>query len=477
MNAPVPSPAAHTDARRWLGRATPEAEAGFCARQGAALARIAALEQFYAEHDCRMARLHRLASTVVVLHRFPGLSPAFDRIGALIQPVDADGPRGARWQAYARACTAGRALEVRDELWIAAHAEDLRVVRAEGLEAAFEAETVVDPAAWRLMRRHLTYTLGARTRDDDALSGAIALETAMAAAMSTSVARMLQDGGATVLRTVWLGLRSIRERSPPAPGLPSYRTVTRWLIASAWASLTTVGVWRRGQRELGRGAAAPGEGWPMLEQVLGDRVREVHPAVVAFYSDPARYDVQCTLDLYTTPAAFWSRLLTLTVGQGLYEAGSGVFSARIRTYRREDGSMHFVREIDTGRALRVFDSDFVVRDHQGVPTLFEHFPDEHIDVQLEVTPLGPGLGVSVRGVDVYWRGLRLPSSGLEIEFRSSVEAGALHVEGQLSMRPRTALGRFLAWRMLRRPEKLGTIRYVAVPRVAGPEDGPWPFLA
>jgi hypothetical protein len=85
--------------------------------------------------------------------------------------------------------------------------------------------------------------------------------------------------------------------------------------------------------------------------------------------------------------------------------------------------------------------------------------------------------VSVRGVDVYWRGLRLPSSGLEIEFRSSAEAGALHVEGQLSMRPRTALGRFFAWRVLRRPEKLGTIRYVAVPRVAGPEDGPWPFLA
>jgi hypothetical protein len=128
----------------------------------------------------------------------------------------------------------------------------------------------------------------------------------------------------------------------------------------------------------------------------------------------------------------------------------------------------------------VFDSDFLVREHRGVPTLFERFPQANLEYELIVTPLGPGCGVSIRGRDLYWRGLRLPSTGLEVEFRSMVEetpeGAVVRLEGLLAQRPRTAFGRFLAYRVLRRPERLGCIRYVATPRQPA-TDEPWPFLA
>lgn len=263
------------------------------------------------------------------------------------------------------------------------------------------------------------------------------------------------------------------------PGLPSYRRVALDVARFTILALATVGVWRKGQREVTRGEADATHQWPILAQTLGDRVAEVHPLVVAFYGNPAHYDVRCQLELHTAPARFWSWLLTLVAGQGLYETGA--HRARIRTYRRSDGSMHFVREVDTGHALRVFDSDFLVREHRGGPVLFERFSGEHLEYELIVTPLGPGLGVSIRGRDLYWRGLRLPSIGLEVEFRSAVEerdeGAELHLEGVLALRPRTAVGRFFARRVLRRPEVLGCIRYVAVPRPTTAEDRECPFLS
>lgn len=481
---PDPSPAALAEARTSLGQADPAALRGFAARQRAALARLGALEAFYASHKCRMARLHGLASAVVVLHRFQGASAVFERIGALIHPLTDDGaPRGPRWEAYARACRLGRAIEVRDELWIAAHAADLAAVRSEGLEAAFEAEAARHPGhpAWRGMRRHLAFTLGSQRLDDPALAGEIALETAMADAMGRSVRRMLRDGGATFLRTVVLGARALVAGGALAAGLPSYRRAAWLVLRGALASIVLVQVWAKGMREARRGDASATFEWPLLAQTLGDRVAEVHPLVVAFYTNPAHYDLECALELHTAPALFWSWLLTLVAGQGLYEAAPRPHAARIRTYRRADGSMHFVREIDTGRALRVFDSDFLVRDHRGAPTLFERFPGISLEYELVVTPLGPGQGVSIRGRDLYWRGLRLPSTGLEVEFRSAVETTpdgeVLRLDGDLALRPRTALGRFLAYRVLRRPERLARIRYTAVPRAPAAGDPAWPFLA
>lgn len=472
------------DARAHLGDATDEEVRAFAQRQGSAVARYAALERFYQSNPCRMSVLHCLGGAVSVLSRFPGTSTAFERIGMLLHPLDAEGrPRGARWEVYARACELGRALEVRDELWIAAHVADLQEVRREGLEGAFEreAERRPDLAVWKLMKLHFSFTLATRQLDESAVVGEIALETAMSDAMSRSVTRMLRDGGWTFARTFVLGLVAFFSWAAVRPGMPSYRRVALRVVRHAVSALTLVGVWRKGLHEASRGASGAKLHWPILAQTLGDRVRDVHPLVIGFYDNPARYDVRCSLELYTKPARFWSWMLTAIAGQGLYEAGTRTHDARIRTYRRTDGSMHFVREIDTGRALRVFDSDFLVRDHRGTPTLFERFSDANLEYELVVTPLGPGLGVSIRGRDLYWRGLRIPTGGLEVEFQSSVEETAdgavLHLEGILAQRPRSALGRFLIHRVLRRPERLGCIRYVAVSQVATSSDHAWPFLA
>jgi hypothetical protein len=59
--------------------------------------------------------------------------------------------------------------------------------------------------------------------------------------------------------------------------------------------------------------------------------------------------------------------------------------------------------------------------------------------------------------------------GLRVEFRSRVVAdaagdGALAIEGDLRMEPRTRLGRLLAHGLLRRPRDVGRIRYDVRPR-------------
>ncbi|HZS98835.1 MAG TPA: hypothetical protein VFA40_18770, partial [Terriglobales bacterium] len=132
-----------------------------------------------------------------------------------------------------------------------------------------------------------------------------------------------------------------------------------------------------------------------------------------------------------------------------------------------DGSMHFLRELYMGETLRVFDSDFIVKNVNGVPTLFEVFVDKHLEVEMSVTPLPEG-GLSIRAKNFYYRGTRLPCPGLQVEFQSHVVkddsmGDMLSIEGRLLMQPDTGWGYFLMCRLLRRPEVLGTIRYVARP--------------
>ena len=132
--------------------------------------------------------------------------------------------------------------------------------------------------------------------------------------------------------------------------------------------------------------------------------------------------------------------------------------------------MHFLRELYTGETLRVFDSDFVVKTVNGVPTLFEVFVDKHIEVEMSVTPLPQG-GLSIRGTNFYYRRTRMPCPGLRVEFQSHVlkdesSRDVLNIEGRLLMQPATGWGRLLMCRLLRRPEVLGTIRYVARPLAA-----------
>jgi hypothetical protein len=136
-------------------------------------------------------------------------------------------------------------------------------------------------------------------------------------------------------------------------------------------------------------------------------------------------------------------------------------------FARDDGSMHFVRELYPHGTLRVFDSDFVVRNVGDRPTLFEVFVEDRIDVQMAVEPLEKG-GLSIKGTQIFFRGIRVPDLGLEVEFQSRVATGlpeegavGLEIEGHLRMRPKTWLGRAFFLVLLRRPEELGCIRYSA----------------
>jgi hypothetical protein len=122
----------------------------------------------------------------------------------------------------------------------------------------------------------------------------------------------------------------------------------------------------------------------------------------------------------------------------------------------------------------------VVRRVEEHPTLFEVFVDHGLMVEMDVAPLAEG-GLSIRSRRVTLRRWPLPSFGLRVEFRSRVvgEAagdGALAIEGDLRMEPRTRWGRLLAHGLLRRPRDLGRIRYDVRPRAsalgaAGPEHG------
>ncbi|PYX26853.1 MAG: hypothetical protein DMG80_20570 [Acidobacteria bacterium] len=65
----------------------------------------------------------------------------------------------------------------------------------------------------------------------------------------------------------------------------------------------------------------------------------------------------------------------------------------------------------------------------------------------------------------------MPCPGLRVEFQSHVlrdesSQEVLNIEGRLLMQPDTGWGRLLMYRLLRRPEVLGTIRYVARPLAA-----------
>ncbi|HLK60398.1 MAG TPA: hypothetical protein VKU00_27805 [Chthonomonadaceae bacterium] len=440
----------------------------FARRQRNARRRITQLLVFYREHPCHMARTHLLAACAITLGRFCGYSEAFDRIGEALMPLT---PEGALctplWEAYAADCKAGRPWEVREERWLAAHMADLRAIQAEGLEQAFafEAEQHRNDPTWQLLRQHMEVTLGTRRLEAAALAGMVAYETAMAQSMTQSLGRLFTAGWRLLGRYAWETARAflLPERTSQDAYI-GYRRCAWELLYYAITAWTASRIYRRGVRQCDRGSKASEDGWPLLAEVLGDRVGEVHPLIERFYRNPGGFQVKAKLQLHTVPAKFWTRLATLLTGQGLYEADLPEMEARFRAFRRADGSMHFLRELYCGETLRVFDSDFVVRKLNGCPTLFEVFPDLQLAVEMEVLPLPEG-GLCIRGRHITLRGVRLPSFGLTVEFHSHVEpypeGERLEITGALRMQPRTAFGRFLAFRLLRRPETLGSIHYRA----------------
>jgi hypothetical protein len=466
------------EARRYLPTGSAEEQAAFAERQLRARSRATLLLDFYRRYPCHLADLHLLAACAVALGRFRGFSPEFDEMGEEFMLAGPDGrPRTSAWQKYVEACEAARPWQVRDELWIGAHMEDMERVRRSGLEERFrrQAAAHADDPTWQAINQHVEATLGTRLMDRIALDGTVAYETAFAHSLSATFFRLCTVSWRLVRLYWWEGFRAVVVPSGKAhQGIASYRRLALKAARYSFTAWNAARVYRHGMRERDRGRRTSEDGWPLLADVLGPRISEVHPLIVRFYRNPAQFQVRVLVDLHTLPAKLWSRVVTLLIGQGPYEQSGSEVDAQFRVFKRRDGSMHFLRELYMGETLRVFDSDFVVRTVNGAPTLFEVFVDKHIEVEMSVTPLPEG-GLSIRGKNIYYRGARLPCPGLRVEFQSHVQeernregdsGDVLHIVGRLLMQPDTGSGRLLMCQILRRPEVLGTIRYVARPLAA-----------
>jgi len=462
------------EARRYLPNGSAEEQAAFAERQLRARSRTTHLLDFYQRYPCHLADLHLLASCAVALGRFRGFSPEFDEMGEEFMLASPDGrARTSAWQKYVEACEAARPWEVRDELWIAAHMEDMERVRRSGLEERFrrQAAAHADDPTLQAINQHVEATLGTRLMDRIAQDGTVAYETAFAHSLSATFFRLCTVSWRLVRLYWWEGFRAVVVPSGRShKGIASYRRLALKAARYSFTAWNASRVYRRGMRERDRGRRTSEDGWPLLTDVLGPRTAEVHPLIVRFYQNPAQFQVRVKVDLHTLPAKLWSRVVTLLVGQGPYEESGAEVDAQFRVFKRRDGSMHFLRELYMGQTLRVFDSDFVVRTVNGVPALFEVFVDKHIEIEMSVTPM-PDRGLSIRGKNIYYRGARLPCPGLRVEFQSQVlkeedSRDVLHIEGRLLMQPDTGWGRLMMCQILRRPEVLGTIRYVARPLAA-----------
>ncbi|MCP3137066.1 DUF4166 domain-containing protein [Pyxidicoccus xibeiensis] len=443
-----------SEARKWLPGEAAEVELrAFVLRQRESRRSVTLLADFYREHPCRMARVHLLVASAVALGRFWGVSAPFARLGQAVLPVDDAGrPRTPEWASYARACAEGLPWEIRDERWIEAHMRDATQAREAGLEAAFLAEARAHEGEplWCLLVQHLEMTLGSRFFDQPALAGAVPAEAAIAHGMAVTLRRLLRAGWSLLQHYAFATARAVLAPCwPRLTGLVDERRAAWLLLSSFVTAWAAAGVYRRGVRALHRGQrVGPGEAWPLLAATLGEDVSQVDPRVVRFYSNPAAWAVRTSAELHTRSARVIAWVATRLLGQGVSEHGARAFPSRFRTFRRADGSMHFVRELYCDGVLRVFDSDFVVR--QG--RLYEVFVEHGMEVELRVRVLEDG-GVSLRGQRVRWRGLPVPLFGLCVEFRTLPAADSserVDIIGTLAPGTREAppLGRihYEAWR-------------------------------
>jgi hypothetical protein len=467
-----PLPCDLRDARRHLPGAADHEVETFARRQLRARQRLGRMLAFYDRYPCRMARLKLLAACAITLGRFCGYSAAYEAIAEGAMPCDHEGrPRTPAWAEYVEACERNRPWVVRDELWLNAYMLDIQKVVEGRVEELFlgEAERHPHDPTWRLLRRHLEVTVGARVIDAEALEGVVAGETAMARTMARGFGRLFLAGWSLLGYYLTTGCREVfTSRGEPRRPLLTYRQCVLRLLRLSATAFTAYHVYRRGIRQRDRGRLTSEEGWPLLAEVLRERVNEVHPLVVRFYTNPSQFETKVILKLHTVPAVFWSRLSAMLLGQGLYEAGPEEIEARFRVFRRDDGSMHFLRELYCNGVYRLFDSDFLVRATPRGPALFERFADLHTDVEMDLCPLTGG-GLQIRSRAIYLHGIRLPSLGFYVEFRSHVGADekgdeVLRSDGRLLLQPRTRWGRFWAYAVLRRPPCLGSIHYLARPR-------------
>lgn len=448
------------EAKRYLPNANGEALRAFVQRQLAARRRVWKLKKFYGENFCRLARLHLLAASAIALGRFCGVSAVYDEIGESLMPVDDNlNAVSEDWKNYTQACRAKMPPEVCDELWLTAHFKDIEKVRALKLEEKFyaEAELHVHEPIWLLLKQHLEVTLGVRLMDKSAIAGLIPHETAIADSLTLTVKKLSTACVRLVGRYAHEGARAVFDFSTEKEtDLPAYHQTAFDLARYFVLSFTVSKIFRRGIRERERGRKTEDESWNLLETVLRENVEKIDPLIREFYANPARFDVTATLKLETLPAKIWSRLLTLILGQGLFETNLEEIPARFRIFKRRDGSMHFLRELYCDGKYRVFDSDFVVENGK----LYEVFTDLRASVEMQVAPL-ENQGLLIRSRNFLFHGWRLPSIGLNVEFKSRVEAETLKIDGHLVMKPKTKAGEFFARKILRRPRNLGSIHYTA----------------
>ncbi|MEZ4241483.1 MAG: hypothetical protein R3F59_36105 [Myxococcota bacterium] len=450
-----------------------DAEA-FVARQRAARLRVALLSAFYTRYPCRMGALHQLAGAGIAVARFAGRSPAYDAIGDGVMPVDRDGrPRTAAWQAYVAAFDEGCPADLLEERWLAAHLADMEQVKGEGWVEAFAAEHDAhrhDPS-WDDLAEHMAVTLGTRVQDAEALSGRVALETAMATSLAAVVRRQLGTGLGLVRTFAWAAARGVVHGGPHVgPGLPSDRRLVWGLVRQTAALLRITRVFRLGVRRRARGAAPPpGSAWslaPALAAVTGDDHHRIEPRVADFFDRMDAWRTTASVHLYHRAGRWAAALGTLLVGQGMDEEDLVEVDARFRLFRRDDGSLHFVREFWCADAVRVFDSDFVVRDVDGQPTILEVFQDLGVAARMRTTVEADG-GVTMAVVGLFVRGVPLGVGPVRVCFTTRPEPERLVVQGTLDLAPARPWSRWFWHRLLGLPARVGEIRYYAVPREPG----------
>ncbi|MDQ3633152.1 MAG: hypothetical protein M3405_01400 [Acidobacteriota bacterium] len=120
------------EAERYLPDASKSAHLRFAERQYRSRIRFTLLKYFYTQNHCRMARLHLLATCAVTLGRFAGFSRTFDEMGEHFLSVNYNNQtRTLEWQQFVEACDENLPIEIRDELWLAAHFKDSNQVLAD----------------------------------------------------------------------------------------------------------------------------------------------------------------------------------------------------------------------------------------------------------------------------------------------------------------------------------------------------------
>jgi hypothetical protein len=138
---------------------------------------------------------------------------------------------------------------------------------------------------------------------------------------------------------------------------------------------------------------------------------------------------------------------TLLVGQGMYEQHLDQVEARFRLFRRDDGSLHFVREF-------------------WCDALLEVFQDLGVAARMRTEVLEDG-GLAMTVVGLFVRGVPIPVAPAAVRFETRPDGqGGLLVSGVLDLQPGSALSRLWFRRVMGLPERLGEIRYYAVPAVA-----------